>query len=355
MKKDLTNVTLITVDCRYPNRSKAGADICQKDFTFGAVKILSSIPDSDPRIVPIDEINNGKIYSEFYIKELWKYIDTPFALTYHNDSFIANPDAWTDEFLEYDYIGPPWYHVGKLRVGNGGFALRSRRLMKYVAENYKNIGGNLEPEDQWICETARPFLEKEGMKFAPEELAKRWGKEGSLRGVVWNGEFGWHGINSTDMTKWFDKHPEYKEVFVQKFDDFTEFMRKYSVYDGTVHVLQCKPLQVETYKKLSSGEKNYDCRLDDDLSEIPEIKIGHKVVYKLFRILLSQVGVPTFEREVKKVEKFSSKNELLRAYPYIEITPSFNLPKWRQRLVHILGHLAFPNENSYTLIWFEEK
>lgn len=354
MKKDLPNVTLITVDCRYPNRSKAAADICQKDFTFGAVKILSSVPDSDPRIVPIEEINNGKIYSEFYIRELWKYVDTPLSLTFHNDAFIANPDAWTDEFLEYDYIGPPWYHLGKLRVGNGGFAIRSRRLLEYVAKNCDKIGGKFEPEDQWICETARPFLEKEGMRFAPEELAKRWGKEGNLRGVVWNGEFGWHNSRGTDMSKWFDKHPEYRDVFPQNFDDFTQFMRKYPIYDGTVHVLQCKPIQVEHYKKLARGEKNYDCRIDLDLENIDEVKPGHKIVYSLFRILLSQVGVPTFERKVKKIEKFKSKSELLRTHPRIEITPSFYLPKWKQRLVPIFENIVFPDDKPYTLIWFEE-
>lgn len=352
MKKYLPNVTLITVDCRHPERSKAGADICQKNFEFGAVKILSHVQDSDPRIVHIDEINNGKIYSEFYIRELYKYVDTELALTYHNDSFIANPEAWTDEYLKYDYIGPPWYHVGNTHVGNGGFAIRSRRLLEYVAKNCDRIGGQFEPEDLWVCETARPHLEKEGMTFAPESLAKRWGIEGGIRGVVWDGQFGWHGINSTDMTKWFDKNPEYKNIFPQKFDDFTQFMRRYPVYDGTWGVLQCKPIQVEHYKKMASGKKNYDCRMDVDLFEIPEIKPGFNIIYKLFRILVSQVGVPTFEKQVSKVEKFNTKEELLRACPEVEITPSFNLPKWKQDLMPILGNRIFPNNQPYTLIRF---
>ena len=80
----------------------------------------------------------------------------------------------------------------------------------------------------------------------------------------------------------------------------------------------------------------------------------NKNIDKLFRILLSQVGVPTFERRVTKVEKFKTKKELLSAYPEIKITPSFYLPKWKQRLNKIFGNIVFPNDKSYTLIWFSK-
>ena len=140
MKKHLPTVTLITVDCLHLERSKAAADICERDFTFAKVVILSSIPDRDPRVVPIAEIKDGKKYSEFYIKEMYKYVDTPLALTFHHDSFIANPDAWEDEFLKYDYIGAPWRHPGAPSVGgNGGFAIRSRRLLEYISKNMERI------------------------------------------------------------------------------------------------------------------------------------------------------------------------------------------------------------------------
>jgi len=352
-KKELPNVTLIGIDCIDLFRLKIAADICQNNFSFGTVKFLSSIPDSDPRVAKIPKIKSTIEYSEFCIKELWKYVETDYALIFQHDGFILNPSAWTDEFLEYDYIGSSWHHPSSPPIGgNGGFSLRSKRLLEWIGKNYDRIGGKLHPEDLWICEKARPFLEKEGMKFAPPEVASRFSKEGNDRGVVWNGEFGWHGAKYTDISKWLVKNPEYKEVFKQELDDFTTFMLKYTVYDGTVHILNCKPIQVEHYKKLALGEKDYDCRVDLDLRDIDEVLPSHKIVYKLFRILLSQVGVPTFERQVKKVEKFASKSELLCAHPTIEITPSFHLPKWRQRLIPIFGNFAFPNENSYTLIHF---
>ncbi len=354
MKRKLPNVTLITVNCRNLDQVKTAADICEKDFEFGAVKLLTSIKDDDPRVVPIEEINDGFLYSMFYIKELWKYIDTPLSLTFHNDAFILNPDAWEDDFLKYDYMGPPWLHPGAPKAGgNGGFAIRSRRLLEYAGKNYEKIGGPYEPEDAWICETARPYLEKEGMRFAPRELALRWGIEGNGRGVVWGGQFGWHNSRATDIGPWLEKHPEYRNVVPQNFNDFTQFMRKYPVYDGTFHVLFCKPIQVSVYKKLASGEKNYDCRIDDDLQMLDPIKPGHKIIYRLWRILLKQVGVPTFERQVKKIEKFSSKKELLLAHPDIEITPTFYQPKWKQRLYPFVGNSIFPNKKSYILFWFD--
>ncbi len=351
MKKDLPNVTLITVDCLHLARSKACADICQKYFNFGAVKILSSIPDPDPRVVSIAPLLNGKVYSDFYINDLWKHVDTPLALTFHHDSFIANPDAWEDNFLNYDYIGPPWYHPGAYNlIGNGGFAIRSRRLMEYAAKNRKKIGGPFEPEDLWLCKFVRPFAEKEGMSWAPVELARRWAKEGNERGVVWNGEFGWHDIKGTDMSKWLLANPEYKEMFVQKLDDFTTFMRKYPVHDSTWHVFPTKPIQVDNYKKIANEEKNYDCRMQDDLQYMDPIQPSHNIIYRLWRILLSQVNVPTFERTVASVEKFSSKSELLSAHPEIEITPSFYLPKWKQHLSKIFGNTVFPDNKPYVLI-----
>ncbi len=129
-------------------------------------------------------------------------------------------------------------------------------------------------------------------------------------------------------------------------------MRKYPVYNGTVHVLYCKPIQVDHYKKLASGERNYDCRIDLDLIELDEIKLNHKIVYTLFRISLEKVGIGTFERVISKIEKFTSKRDLLSSYPNIKITPSFNIPKWKQYLVKIFGNTVYPNNKSYTLIWF---
>ena len=66
---------------------------------------------------------------------LKKYIDTDFCLIIQGDGFVIHPENWTDEFLKYDYIGAPWRnlaHYSFIRVGNGGFSLRSKKLLKIL-------------------------------------------------------------------------------------------------------------------------------------------------------------------------------------------------------------------------------
>ncbi len=48
------------------------------------------------------------------IKRINSYVATPFALVIQYDGFILNPDAWRDEFLDYDYIGAPWNFCSKM-------------------------------------------------------------------------------------------------------------------------------------------------------------------------------------------------------------------------------------------------
>ena len=103
------------------------------------------------------------------------------------------PSAWTDDFLNYDYIGAPWVaralYPGvdpRCRVGNGGFSLRSRRLqqvLQLAPVKYHH------PEDVAICQVYRPALEALGMKFAPLEVARKFSVE---LGEI-NGQFGQHG------------------------------------------------------------------------------------------------------------------------------------------------------------------
>ena len=103
MEKIISNITLIGVDCIDLERLKLAADISTKEISFGKVKLLSSIPSDDPRVVKISPIKSIKEYSDFMIKELDKYIDTDFALVFQYDGFVLNASAWSDDFLKYDY------------------------------------------------------------------------------------------------------------------------------------------------------------------------------------------------------------------------------------------------------------
>lgn len=125
-----------------------------------------------------------------------------------SDSWVLDAERWTDEFLEYDYIGAPWpvgypdglwdrlgYIKGK-NVGNGGFALRSVKLMRFLAEHRDTMAPWL-PEDDAICRKHRDALEAAGFRWGPEELAQRFSFE--FVPPPPEGTFGFHGKFNFEM------------------------------------------------------------------------------------------------------------------------------------------------------------
>lgn len=119
----------------------------------------------------IDRINNLKDYSRFIVKELGKYIpDKYHVLIIQSDGYVINDDAWSDDFLNYDYIGAPWNYKDGRNVGNGGFSLRSARL-QHILCNDTDIK-MYHPEDEATCRLYRQYLEdKWGIEFAPDDIA----------------------------------------------------------------------------------------------------------------------------------------------------------------------------------------
>lgn len=210
----LPNITLLGLDCVDINRLKLAADICQKDFEFGAVKLLSSIRDDDARVVLIEPIDSIEKYSHFFIKKLDEFVTTDFVLIIQYDGFILNPKAWTDTFLDYDYIGAPWWYEDENNVGNGGFSLRSKKLLKLLAcDEYIS---EYHPEDHVIARVYGNYLRSQGIIFAPEDTARTFSIEGCLKepvpvkyGSIWTHEFGFHGLDETDISLWANLHPEY--------------------------------------------------------------------------------------------------------------------------------------------------
>lgn len=227
MKKKLESVTLLGIDCIDLERLRLAMEICRKDFEFAELKILTSLPAVGlENVIKIKPIGSMEEYSRFIIHDLDKYVSTPHVLIIQYDGFILNPGAWTDEYLEYDYIGAPWLtadwslnnfgfpkeSLGEFIVGNGGFSLRSKKLLSLVAKLSR--AGKLEryhPEDTAICVYYRQSLESKGIKFAPTALAKRFSFEAEDKEhYSWNGQFGFHGLKWTDISKWSKANPEYK-------------------------------------------------------------------------------------------------------------------------------------------------
>jgi tetratricopeptide (TPR) repeat protein len=128
------------------------------------------------RHVAIDPLAGRVAYSRFVMKDLLRHIETEHMLLIQWDGYVVNPAAWRDDFLDHDYIGARWgFHKDAHCVGNGGFSLRSRRLLEALQDPAIDL---FEPEDEMICRHYRPMLESRyGMRFAPPDVADRFSFE----------------------------------------------------------------------------------------------------------------------------------------------------------------------------------
>jgi hypothetical protein len=220
-KLNLNNITLYGADTVQLERQLTAHAICESYATFGAKKIVTNLADSHvtstgTEIIHTDLINSIRDYNHFNLKHLNDYIDTEFVMVSEYDGFILNPQAWTDEFLEYDYIGAPWYNEGTQMVGNGGFSIRSKRLMALLQSDDTITLGDptvhkyAANEDWVICIVYREYLEGKGIRFAPAELGHRFSLESNQEyGRVWDGQFGFHGLKWTDIGRWLKENPEW--------------------------------------------------------------------------------------------------------------------------------------------------
>jgi len=191
----LPNVTLIGADCSDIGRLIRAADASCREIQYGAVKLLSSLPTKDPRVIKCRPIRSRSEYSKFMMKELADYVTTEFALIIQYDGHVINWQAWSDEFLQYDYIGATWWYKDGKNVGNGGFSLRSKRLL--TALQHPDFV-HVHPEDMHIGRTYREKLEEMGMRFASEDVANRFAIEAHATPAPANkysGQFGFHGYN----------------------------------------------------------------------------------------------------------------------------------------------------------------
>lgn len=211
---ELPQVTLIGIDCVDVERLLHAVAICRRSIRFGDVRVLTSLPHADPAIILIDPITSIEAYSAFMVKELNSYVATPFALVIQHDGFILNPDGWRDDFLDYDYIGAPHVEDDGEYFGNGGFSLRSKRLLELMQHDESiqlppGEDGIPTPEDWYICVMAREYLEERGIRFAPAEVARHFAIEGDEQfGVTWTHQFGFHGLMWTDISRWLRQHPD---------------------------------------------------------------------------------------------------------------------------------------------------
>lgn len=186
----IPTVALVSVACTKVPETVQAMMKCKEQMEFNKIILFTDtellISPGQFNVVQIPKLDY-KQYNEFVAMKLWEYVDTDYVLLVQNDGYITDASQWTDEFLKWDYIGAPWppqtqytAQGEEIRVGNGGFSLRSRKLLRaphILGFEFTDKGTGFWHEDGFLCVHYRKELEEQGIKFAPVEIAARFSTE----------------------------------------------------------------------------------------------------------------------------------------------------------------------------------
>lgn len=196
MKINLPNVTLVMIETREHELARIAVEDCVRVAKFGEVLILTDATEKFAGInATFRQVGNWPDKLG-WCRSMW--LDVPPLLrTSHMlgiqwDSWIADVSMWRDEFLNYDFIGAPWWYKDGKNVGNSGFCLKSTRLARYIAARRDKFPCTTSLEDDLLCRKYRHDLEKAGFTWAPEALAHEFAFECTRIGS--NPAFGFHAM-----------------------------------------------------------------------------------------------------------------------------------------------------------------
>ena len=214
---NLENIDLIAISSDKPTQTITSLKYSMLGAKFGKVKFLTHVERDDYKdldienieFIKIDEIKSHREYNDFCLR-LNNYTDNEFILIVQNDSFITNPSEWTDEFLNYDYIGAPWTEKQASewripnRVGNGGFSLRSKKFLEYSSKFTSCNGAN---EDGFLTNFTLNYANHFGIKYSPVDLAYKFSVELPNPDDTYDPDkhFGFHGNYLYDVAEKYIK------------------------------------------------------------------------------------------------------------------------------------------------------
>lgn len=192
----LPDVTLCCVDTLNHALALRALARCMQHVRFAqCLFITADLPNeailpADLDIIPIAPLHSRRAYSEFMLKRLGAHVATSHVLVVQWDGYVVNPDAWSPDFLACDYLGATWFwHHDGLTIGNGGFSLRSRRLLAALEDPRVQVE---DAEDEAIGRTCRRMLERDhAIRFGDEALADRFSFEAAY---PVGRPFGFHGL-----------------------------------------------------------------------------------------------------------------------------------------------------------------
>lgn len=214
MSKD---ITIVAVDTYAHELTKLAIEKTLTVLDCKEVLVLS-----DRNIYPSGrwvEINpiNIEDYNSIMIKHLWPFIRTEHILVVQYDGMAVNENYWSDDFLKYDYIGAVWpwpHHPPGYKVGNGGFSLRSKKLLHMLKD--KTIVQSIQLpmyEDLYIGVHYKNLLVSRGANIADEKVACKFSNE---HPPGYKHTFGFHGtfnvpyyLNDDQAENFIERNPSW--------------------------------------------------------------------------------------------------------------------------------------------------
>lgn len=202
---NLPDVTLIALtSIKIPETINA-IECSYFGIKFGDVKLVTDkeFYHSKIRREYCPPMNDIDAYNEYCFLHLGDHVFTSHMLIVQHDGFVIYPNKWDDSWLRYDYIGAPFAIVPnayvtdygeRVRVGNGGFSLRSSHMMRTP----KLMGWKLREQQGWKNEDGQftNYYRKEflglGFKYAPVEVAARFSYEVEVEENAGIKPFGFH-------------------------------------------------------------------------------------------------------------------------------------------------------------------
>lgn len=215
MKLKLPDVTLVMVETREHELARMAIEDCLRVADFGEVLIFTDRPENFPSLgayfhrVPDWPDKLGWCRSWWF--DVPPQIRTRQTLNIQWDSWIWDPQMWRDEFLDYDYVGAPWWYKDGKNVGNGGFSLKSTRLIRYIQARRERFPIDTNLCDDLFCRKYRPVLEEAGFVWAPERVAHDFAFE-CCRPSLTSRHFGFHAMFNWGIVLDHDRLLERVEV-----------------------------------------------------------------------------------------------------------------------------------------------
>ncbi|HET7377838.1 MAG TPA: DUF5672 family protein, partial [Anaerolineae bacterium] len=179
-KLRLPDVTLVMFENMEHELARLAVQDCFDVADFGDALILTDKPECFPfKDCRFPKVSwSGKMgWARSVWFDLPPLVHTSHMLLLQWDAWIWDASKWQDRFLGFDLIGSPWWYTDGKNVGNTGFALKTTALARYIRDHREKFPCNTGTEDDLLCRTYRPELERLGFTWAPEKLAHEFARE----------------------------------------------------------------------------------------------------------------------------------------------------------------------------------